>query len=123
MTRHREARGRSMQVRPGRVAFHDAILTALPCRFSLARRCAPDGCSCARAAGIPVASSALPLVDPRSAKAMRELEGRQDRFRGGPVKDVRFFGPRYLPPSDARSSFRAEARAACGPSSETWAFT
>jgi hypothetical protein len=32
---------------------------------------------------------------------MRELEGRQDRLRGGSVKSVRFCGPRCLPPSDA----------------------
>jgi len=101
-TRDRASRGsgRSMQVRPGKIAFHGATLT-------LVTR------SCVRAALIlpRVRSSSPPLTSlsppPRlllvesCLRSMRELEGRQDRFHGGLVKGVRFSDPRCLPSSGA----------------------
>jgi len=64
-TGHREARGRSVQVRPGRNAFHDAIPHCVPCRCAPSGVILPGGGSYERAAGIPVASSALSLAGSR----------------------------------------------------------
>jgi len=96
-TRHRGARGRSMQVRPGRAAFSRRDPHCAPCR-SVAPRgvILPRGEPCKRAAGIPVASSSLTHRG-RCSRSMSKLEGRQDRFRGGLVKGVRFLGPGHLP--------------------------
>jgi hypothetical protein len=96
-TGHREARGRSMQVRPGRAAFHDAILTALLRRFRFPRRSSSVGLLVRESRWHPCRLLRSLAFRIAIASSMRKLEGRQDRFRGGPVKDVRFCGPRCLP--------------------------
>jgi hypothetical protein len=99
-TGHREARGRSMQVRPGKIAFHGATLTLVT---RSVRACGVDSSACPTerpTSDIPVASSEA-LACRIAWRSVRELEGRQDRFRGGLVKGVRFSDPRCLPSSGA----------------------
>jgi len=56
----------------------------------------PGGEPCERGAGILVASFS-PAPRGRCSRSVRELEGRQDRLRGGLVKGVRFLGRGCLP--------------------------
>jgi hypothetical protein len=97
---HREARGRPMRTRPGRIALHDAAPTSAPGRSSrggvLFRRVKVE---------IPVASDTLvasssPLCGRFFPAPAHGLEGRQDWFRGGLVKGVRMTSPGCLPPTD-----------------------
>jgi len=85
-----------MQVRPGKIAFHGATFTSVTRSI---RTCGVD--SSARGPSSPPLTSLSPpprlLLADRVRDAVRELEGRQDRFRGGLVKGVRFSDPRCLP--------------------------
>jgi len=99
---HREARGRPMRTRPGRIAFHDAVPTSATGGLSSRKRfSSASGEPTPLASDVPVASS-VPRARPRiSSRTMRWSGGRQDRFRGGLVKGVRFADPGHLPPVDA----------------------
>jgi len=99
--RHREARGRPMRTRPGRIAFHGATPTAAGCRCAYAMAFSSAARARTPASGIPVASSELVSVVRDLRSSALWLEGRQDRFRGGLVKGVRFPDPRCLPPVGA----------------------
>jgi len=84
-----------MQVRPGEIAFHGATST-LVTRSKLRAAFFVHTHLERPTADISVASSvtqACRIV----LRSMREHEGRQDRFRGGLVKGVRFSDPRCLP--------------------------
>jgi len=81
----------------GGVAFHGATPTSALTRVHARRRCLPPSVTVMRASGISVASS-VPARPPQGLRGeARRCEGRQDWFRGGLVKGVRFPGPRCLP--------------------------
>jgi len=88
------------ETRPGRIALHGAVLTSATDRSSregvFFRRARPRDrlwhpCRLLRAGAWIRFSS----------NARRRLGGRQDRFRGGLVKGVRFADPGCLPPAVA----------------------
>lgn len=119
---HRAARGRSMPMRPGRTALHGALLTAPPRRpaapgvFFRVREAVERRLASLSPPSLPCAESL--------SRSARGLEGRQDRLRGGPVKDVRFCGPRCLPsPVAPRLAPVPKHERTTTRSSVAWAFT
>jgi len=109
---HREARGRPMRTRPGRIALHGALPT------SATGRCSRGGVFFRRVTSnnrpplAPLSPPPIAAARARFSSSVRQwLGGRQDRFRGGLVKGVRFSDPGCLPPTDADAHLaRAEAR-------------
>jgi len=110
---HRTARGHRCETRLGRIALHDAGLTSAPGRASTRVVLFPTG--------LPIRSP-LALLSPPSIRRSREacvcrllsrieVEGRQDRFRGGLVKGVRIPDPERLPSAVATRIERAPERA------------
>jgi len=99
-SRHRSS-GHPMRTRLGRIAVHNAILTSTTVRASRGGVFFPR----ARPSRPPLAPLSPPPCSLARgslwASSMPWLGGRQDRFRGGPVKGVRFPDPRCLPPLDA----------------------